>query len=104
MRAAVVGLGIFRPISSGFAHELHRPVQESPMDALALLTADHQKLQSLFDQAQQLDATAERRVLFIRIREELELHAFIEQEIFYPAFGLFAEVPELVEEALEEHQ
>lgn len=75
------------------------------MDAFALLKADHKKVAGLLDT---IDATTERAVqgreeLFARLREELDLHARIEEEIFYPVLEEEDETREVTLEAYEEH-
>ena len=57
------------------------------MDALELLTADHNRVRGLFSQfkdAEEADKTAEQSELAGKIVEELEIHTTIEDEIFYP--------------------
>jgi hemerythrin HHE cation binding domain-containing protein len=55
-----------------------------------------------------LDSTTERGVktrqeLFAKVRQELEVHEAIEEEIFYPALKEHPKAKELVLEAYEEH-
>ena len=76
------------------------------MDALELLTADHNRVRGLFARFQEAegknDAQAAR--LAAKIFEELEIHTTIEEEIFYPAITrLSDEIHELVTEGVEEH-
>ena len=57
------------------------------MDALALLKHDHDEIRSLFDE---LDASNRRSLrarerIFDAIRDELDIHARVEEEVFYPA-------------------
>ena len=57
------------------------------MDAFALLKADHEKVAGILES---IDGTTERALkgredLFARLKEELDIHARIEEEIFYPA-------------------
>ena len=77
------------------------------MDALDLLTADHNRVRGLFSQfkdAEEADKTAEQAELAGKIVEELEIHTTIEEEIFYPAVhDLSSEIGDLVDEGLEEH-
>jgi Hemerythrin HHE cation binding domain len=75
------------------------------LDALKLLEEDHAKLKKLLEEA---DSTTERGVktrekLFTRIREEMELHEAIEEEIFYPALKAHPKARDLVLEGYEEH-
>jgi hypothetical protein len=54
-------------------------------DAIALLKADHRKVEGLFEQFEAAKGTAKKRALAQQIRTELTVHATIEEEIFYPA-------------------
>ena len=67
------------------------------MDALELLKQDHAKVKKLFDKAESADNREQKRI-FNQIKIELEIHAQIEENIFYPAMqrydglkGLLAE-------------
>jgi len=76
------------------------------MDALELLTADHNRVRGLFSRFQAAegsnDAMAQR--LAATIFEELDVHTKIEEEIFYPAIKACGEeIADLVAEGLEEH-
>jgi hemerythrin-like domain-containing protein len=78
---------------------------EGAMDAIALLKEDHDKVKKLLDD---LDSTTERGVktreeLFTKVKQELEMHEAIEEEIFYPALKEHPKAKELVLEAYEEH-
>jgi hemerythrin superfamily protein len=76
------------------------------MDALELLTADHNRVRGLFSrfQAAEGDNDAQAARLAAKIFEELEVHTKIEEEIFYPAITkLNDEIHELVTEGVEEH-
>ena len=75
------------------------------MDALSLLKEDHDKVKKLL---KDLDSTTERGVktreqLFNKIKQELEIHEAIEEEIFYPALKDHPKTKELTLEAYEEH-
>jgi hemerythrin superfamily protein len=76
------------------------------MDALELLTADHNRVRGLFTrfQAAEGENDAQAAHLASKIFEELEVHTKIEEEIFYPAISeLNDEIHELVTEGAEEH-
>jgi hemerythrin superfamily protein len=76
------------------------------MDALELLTADHNRVRGLFTrfQAAEGENDAQAARLAAKIFEELEIHTKIEEEIFYPAMTkLNDEIHELVTEGIEEH-
>src|SRR5690242_2390445 len=58
--------------------------QEEFTDAIALLKADHDKVQELFEQFQKA-SSAKQWQLAQQICNELKIHSMIEEEIFYPA-------------------
>jgi hemerythrin superfamily protein len=78
------------------------------MNAIELLKKDHQKVAGLFKQYESAgaEAFAKKEELFRRIKQELDIHARIEEEIFYPAAKQVPdeEARELVAEAAEEHK
>jgi hemerythrin superfamily protein len=55
------------------------------LDAVALLKADHRKVEDLFAQFEKTKATDKKRRLAQEICKELTVHTLIEEEIFYPA-------------------
>lgn len=55
-------------------------------DAIALLKADHRKVESLFGQFEKARGSAARQDIAHRICTELKIHTLIEEELFYPAF------------------
>jgi hemerythrin superfamily protein len=77
------------------------------MDALKLLTADHNRVRGLFARFQSAHESGDlagASQLAATIVEELEIHTAIEETVFYPAVhDLTDEVHELVVEGLEEH-
>lgn len=72
------------------------------MDAFNLLKQDHRKVEELFSQLESSRGQAKLRV-FEQIKMELELHAHIEEKVFYPALEESKQTHELVLEAYEEH-
>src|SRR5215216_3227581 len=72
------------------------------MDAFNLLKADHRKVEELFSQLESARGQAKLRV-FEQIQMELELHAHIEEKIFYPALEEPKQTHELTMEAYQEH-
>jgi hemerythrin superfamily protein len=74
------------------------------MDALEILKQDHQKVKKLFGEATHASDRNKRKDLFDQIDTELEIHAHIEETIFYPAVEEHEEFKDMVAEALEEHQ
>jgi hemerythrin superfamily protein len=74
------------------------------MNALGLLTQDHQTVKKLFQQGQQTDDKKQQKQIFKEIKSELETHARIEETIFYPAMEKHEELKDMVLESLEEHK
>lgn len=77
------------------------------MDALTLLIADHNRVRGLFTRfqsAHESKDTATMAELGPEILTELEVHATIEEEIFYPEITEASEeIHETVTEGIEEH-
>jgi hypothetical protein len=71
-------------------------------DAIALLKADHRKVEGLFEKFEKAKNAAVKESLVEQICTELSIHTAIEEEIFYPACtGQIEE--DLVKEAYVEH-
>jgi hypothetical protein len=60
--------------------------QAQHTDAIALLKADHRKVEELFEQFQNSRTGSRKQMLAHTICNELKIHTMIEEEIFYPAF------------------
>lgn len=77
------------------------------MDALMLLTADHNRVRGLFtrfEAAHESDDHAAMAEIGQEILDELAVHTQIEEQVFYPAVAeADAELGELVAEGVEEH-
>jgi len=76
------------------------------MDATTLLKQDHETVRRLFREFVEAAGDHERRrTLYRSIRQELETHSRIEEQVFYPAVMRVRAEParESVREALEEH-
>src|SRR5438477_4400829 len=77
------------------------------MDAITLLTADHNRVRGLFGRfrkAHESDDFMQMTSLGKEILQELDVHTTIEEEIFYPwARRLSEAVNETVDEGLQEH-
>jgi hemerythrin superfamily protein len=73
-------------------------------EATALLRADHQAVQKLFDQFEKTRSEDRKGTLAQQICEELTIHARIEEEIFYPAAREALREQDLLDEATVEHQ
>jgi hypothetical protein len=59
---------------------------ESYTDAIALLKADHRKVEDLFEKFEAASASSKKKSIAHEICTELKIHTLIEEEIFYPAF------------------
>ncbi|QDX25091.1 hemerythrin domain-containing protein [Sphingomonas suaedae] len=75
---------------------------ETKPDAIALLKADHLKVEDLFKRFESASGSARKQKIALEICMELTVHAKIEEEIFYPACeGKIEE--DLLKEAYVEH-
>ena len=75
---------------------------DTPTDAIALLKADHRKVEDLFEKFEGASGAATKQKIAHRICTELKIHTMIEEEIFYPALeGKIDE--DLLKEAFVEH-
>jgi hemerythrin superfamily protein len=76
-------------------------------DAVELIKSDHRKVEQLFREFEEAGDRAykTKQELVGQILEELEVHATIEEEIYYPAVEARArkDGKELIAEAVEEH-
>ena len=76
-------------------------------DAIAMLKADHQRVHRLCEQfghAAEAGDDERRRGLAERLCQELEVHAQLEEELFYPAVRAAVDDDDLMDEAQVEHQ
>jgi hemerythrin superfamily protein len=75
---------------------------DTKLDAIALLKADHRKVEDLFEQFEGASAPSKKQKIAMQICMELTVHTKIEEEIFYPACeGKIEE--DLLKEAYVEH-
>ncbi len=76
------------------------------MDAFELLKSDHEKVAGIMEK---IDGTTERALktreeLFTQLKTELDIHAEIEEKIFYPVLEKAEESRDITLEAFEEHR
>ncbi|HEU4930488.1 MAG TPA: hemerythrin domain-containing protein [Pyrinomonadaceae bacterium] len=76
------------------------------MDVFALLKADHEKVAEMMEK---IEDTTERAVkarteTFTKLKTELDLHAMIEEKVFYPVLEEADETRDITLEAYEEHR
>ena len=73
------------------------------MDALTLLTKDHELVKDLMNKMAKEDDPDQLSSMFEQLVDELSIHERIEEEIFYPALQKLPKAKEDVLEAFEEH-
>jgi len=73
-----------------------------PLEAIALLRADHKAVDALFAEYEKARAPSKKKMLVSKICTELSVHAQVEEEIFYPAVKQALKDKELVPEAIVE--
>jgi len=69
-------------------------------DPISMLTSDHEKVRGLFKECQSQSGQG-RQQCFQQIKQELEIHTAIEEEIFYPACE--PQMGDMIKEAKQEH-
>ena len=76
------------------------------MNVFELLKQDHQKVSNIFEQLESSDgiASSQRQTLFTQLKQELDIHAHVEETILYPILKQASETREITVEAYEEHQ
>jgi len=85
-------------------NDQEQPVDEQPVDAIAMLKEDHQRVRDLFAQYKGTSNAEAKWTLAEEVFVELETHAQLEENIFYPSVNDETEEgPELVKESLQEH-
>ena len=73
-------------------------------NATQMLRQDHKKVKALFTKFEQGKTGTAKRSAADQAMNELEVHAQVEEEVFYPAVRKAIESSELVDEAKNEHQ
>ena len=77
-------------------------LEQDYTDAIALLKADHRKVEQLFAAFEEAKGASRKEKLALEICTELKIHTMIEEEIFYPAFEGKIE-QDMIDEAIVEH-
>jgi hemerythrin superfamily protein len=72
--------------------------------ATQMIRQDHKKVEEMFKKFEQTKGGPAKRRLAENAMTELEVHAALEEEIFYPAVKREVDAGSMVQEALEEHQ
>jgi len=73
-------------------------------NATQMIRQDHKKVEGLFKRFEQTKGAQAKRRLAENAMAELEVHAALEEEIFYPAVKNEVDDGSMVQEAIEEHQ
>lgn len=73
-------------------------------NATQILRQDHNKVEGLFKRFEQAKGSESKRRIAEQAMAELEVHAKVEEEIFYPAVKSEVDDESMVEEAKQEHQ
>jgi len=76
--------------------------EDMPTDAIALLKADHRKVEDLFEARDKARRSDRKAAIVAEICTELKIHTLIEEEIFYPAVKPKIDAA-IVEEGVIEH-
>jgi hemerythrin superfamily protein len=74
-----------------------------PLDAVALLKADHRQVEQWFSQFEKTNSAGKKHQLVSNICAALTVHTSIEEEIFYPAFLKATQDKDMHHEAIVEH-
>ena len=67
------------------------PTRRTQPDAVSLLRADHKIVRQLLTELKDAETPAQRQRLLAQVKQGLESHTKIEEEIFYPAFRAAAQ-------------
>lgn len=74
------------------------------MSALQTLVNDHRKINDLFEALQRSDDAEKRRLLFQRLKVELDAHTQLEEDVFYPRLAQYEQLAEFLQSHYEGHQ
>jgi hemerythrin superfamily protein len=77
--------------------------KKTPLDAVALLKADHKQVKTWFEQYEKSRSPKVKQTLAASICQALTVHTEIEEEIFYPAFLSATKDKDMHHEAVIEH-
>jgi len=76
---------------------------QNALSAIELLKEDHREVEAYFEEYETLEDDAEKEEVALEICLALQVHAQIEEEIFYPEARKGIDKPELIDEAIVEH-
>jgi hemerythrin-like domain-containing protein len=104
MRFPLALRGIPLPIGDYAMAQRNKKIGQ-PKDAIAMLKADHQKVRELFQRYETASDIEAKWTIAEEVFVELETHAQLEENIFYPAVNEEIDAgPELVKESCAEHE
>ena len=92
-----------RSVEDNRTNEKSTSSEPDAMSAVELLEEDHSEVESLFEEYQSLEQDSAKEALALKICMMLQVHAQIEEEIFYPEARNAITKPELIDEAIVEH-
>jgi hypothetical protein len=72
--------------------------------ATQMIRRDHKKVEGLFEKFDQAKKAEAKKKICEQVIEELEVHAKLEEEIFYPAVRKHIGEEDMLDEAKQEHQ
>jgi hypothetical protein len=72
--------------------------------ATQMIRRDHKKVEGLFEKFDQAKKAEAKKKICDQVIEELEVHAKLEEEIFYPAVRKHIGEEDMLDEAKQEHQ
>jgi hemerythrin superfamily protein len=102
-----VSLGLFYPPEENMmGRQAQSDDKGSGRSAIELLTADHEKVNTIFERFEKIKSKAseeDKQDLVKQACNELTVHAQIEEEIFYPALRGAPDAEDLLDEAKVEH-
>ena len=73
------------PAKGSSTEKTNERTNNTESSALTLLEQDHREVEAYFDEYETLKSDREKEVLALKICLALEVHAQIEEEVFYPA-------------------
>ena len=76
---------------------------QNASSAIELLKEDHREVEAYFEEYETLEDDAEKEEVALEICLALQVHAQLEEEIFYPEARNGIDKPELIDEAIVEH-
>ena len=82
---------------------MHNEVKNK-MDVLELIKADHRQVETLFSEIESTDEPRKLYKSFNQLYNALNVHAEVEEQIFYPAIRHSPDIEALVDTAQKEHE